>query len=491
MAGRSEPNPRNLVRVEGVDRTFHRGRILFVLMLPLFASMLAVSAINVALPTINAGLGATSTDLQWLLAGYALAFGVLQIPAGRLGDVTGRGMWFVVGLAVFTLSSLACALAPDPLVLNAFRLVQGLGAGIFMPQTTGMIQQYFSGGGRAKAFGLFGITVSASVAVGPLLTGTIISLFGERVGWRVSFLVNVPIGLVGIVLALLWFPFETERARRKERGVRPRIDLDPVGAVLVTAAAFSLMWPFMAHGGPATWLVLPVGVVLLWVWVLWERRYLARGGDPMVDLALFRFRSFSVQTGVSALLMLGATSVFVTVALFMQNGLHMSAFATGLIGLPNAVVSAVAAWWSGRHAMAHGRRIVVAGLLSHVVGTLGTLGVIAATAYGLSAWWLLVTLAFGGLGMGLIGSANQTLSMSDVPRHNGGTAGGVKSTAERVATAMGNATMTAVFFSVTAAAGHRTGAVATLAVIATIVGCSLLLASLDLRHERTAAPAGR
>ena len=199
--------------------------------------------------------------------------------------------------------------------------------------------------------------------------------------------------------------------------------------------------------------------------MLWERRYLARGGDPMVDLALFRFRSFSVQTGVSALLMLGATSVFVTVALFMQNGLHMSAFATGLIGLPNAVVSAVAAWWSGRHAMAHGRRIVVAGLLSHVVGTLGTLGVIAATAYGLSAWWLLVTLAFGGLGMGLIGSANQTLSMSDVPRHNGGTAGGVKSTAERVATAMGNATMTAVFFSVTAAAGHRTGAVATLAVV--------------------------
>ncbi len=480
-------NPRNIIRVPGVDRIFRRDRVLAVILMPMFASMLAVSALNVALPTIGSGLGASSTDLQWLLVGYALSFGVVQIPAGRLGDVTGRGTWFVIGVGLFSLASLACGLAPNAALLNAARLLQGLGSGIFQPQITGMIQQYYSGGGRARAYALFGMTISASVAVGPFLTGVIIDALGDAVGWRASFLLNVPVGLASIVLAVAWFPFETERSRRGR--ARQKLDLDPVGALLVTAGAFALMWPFMARGSLLWWLLLPAGALVLMAWVRWERSYAARGRDPMVDLALFSYPSFSFQTAVNSLLLLGGTSVFVTIALLMQGGLGMSALATGLIGLPNAALSAAAAWWSGRHAMASARALVVTGLACHIVGTLLTVAVIAS---GISIWWLLATLTLGGIGFGLIGSANQTLSLIDVPAVRSGSAGGVKATVERVAIAMGNAAMMAIFFGVTAASGHRTGAITTLTVIATIVSTSLILAAYDLRRRgRAVVPAER
>lgn len=480
MAEWFTPNPRNTISVPGVDRTFRRDLVLAILLLPMFASMLAVSSLNVALPSIGTGLGASSTDLQWLLSGYALAFGVVQIPAGRLGDVTGRGTWFVVGVALFTLSSTACGFAPDPTWLNVARLSQGLGAGIFLPQVNGMIQQYFSGGGRAKAYAFFGMTISASVAVGPFLTGVIIQTLGERLGWRVSFLLNVPVGVLALVLALLCFPFETERARRRMEGVRPPLDLDPVGALLVTGTSFAVMWPFLTRGSVWWWALLPVGGLLLWAWVAWERAYAARGGEPMVDLALFNFPSFSFQTAINSFLLLGGTSVFVTIALLMQGGLGMTAFATGVIGLPNAIVSAFAAWWSGRHAMRHGRLLVVVGLACHILHTLGTIVVIAT---GVSIWWLLGILVLGGIGFGLIGSPNQTLALIDVPEARAGSAGAVKATAERIAIAMGNASMMAVFFTVTAASGYRTGAVATLSVIAAIVACGLAFAVYDLRRR--------
>src|SRR5699024_6137176 len=122
-------------------------------------------------------------------------FGVALIPAGRAGDVLGRGSLFVVGAAIFTLASLACELAPNPLVLNLARIVQGLGAGVLAPQVTGMIQQYFHGGGRARAFALFGVVIAGSVAVGPILAGAVIELVGPETGWRWAFFTYLPVGL--------------------------------------------------------------------------------------------------------------------------------------------------------------------------------------------------------------------------------------------------------------------------------------------------------
>ncbi|MGO4957979.1 MFS transporter [Luteococcus sp. Sow4_B9] len=480
---------RNLISVPGTDRTFHRYKILAVLLVPLSMSLIAISSINVALSSIGVGLGASSTDLQWVLSGYALAFGVCLVPAGRLGDVMGRGTLHIIGLALFTLGSLACGLATDPLVLNLARVIQGVGAGLFNPQTMGMIQQYFSGQGRAKAFSLFGMVVSVSVAIGPVFAGTIIRLLGPAAGWRWSFLAIVPMGVVGIVLALWWLPFETERARRAasrnadvKMPERKKLDLDPVGALLLTGAILGIMMPFTLKGNPSFWLLLPAALVLLLIWVRWEGRYKRRGGEPMVDLALFRYSSFTLGTMTSTFQFLGSTSIFVTVAMFLQTGLHASAFAAGLIGLPNALASAWAAMWSGRRALRMGRPIVIGSLLLMVASLLASIVVVWAVGrFGLSFWWLLLTLGTLGLGMGAIGSANQTLTMQNVPIHAGGTAGGVKSAAERTATAIGNAMITAVYFGVTAAKGPTAGFMAAYLVI-----CAILLtaAAVAIRDRK-------
>lgn len=481
---------RNVITVEQTDRTFHRYKILAVLLVPVAMSLIQISSINVALSSIGVGLDASSSHLQWVLSGYALSFGVTLVPAGRLGDVFGRGTLHVAGLTLFTLASLGCGLATGPFMLNGARLLQGLGAGLFNPQTMGMIQQYFSGQGRARAFSLLGMVVSVSVAIGPVFAGTIIRTVGAENGWRWSFLLMVPLGLVGILLALRWLPFETERARRAarrrppeadpQRGARTHVDLDPVGALLLTLAILGVMLPFTLKSGGMVWALVPAALAVLWVWVRWEARHKARGGDPMVDLALFRHSSFTMGTATSAVQFLGATSIFVTVAMYLQNGLHASAFAAGLIGLPNAAASAWSAMWSGRHALRMGRPIIVGGLLLCALGVLGSLVVVwLVDSHHLSFWWLLLTLGLSGLGVGAIGSANQTLSLQDVPVHSGGTAGGVKSAAERTATAIGNAMITAVYFGVTASQGAARGCMAAYAVIVVVLLAATGLAVRD------------
>lgn len=495
--GRVQPTDRNVIRVEGTDRVFHRLKILVVLLLPLAMSLMAVSSVNVALNTIEAGLGATSSDLQWILSGYALAFGITLIPGGRAGDVLGRGSFFVLGLTVFVLASLACGLAPTPAFLNVARLVQGIGAGLFNPQIIGMIQQYYTGAGRARAFALFGLTISVSVAVGPILAGSIINAVGPDWGWRWAFLANIPLGVLGIVLALAWFPFGKERrllaARRAARAGGPvppdaapaRVDLDPVGSVLVAAAVLSVMYPFMEHDNPLIWGLLVVAVLLVWAWVGWERRYRAAGRDPMVDVELFSFRSFSNGTLIAGVMFMGVTSTFVVVALFLQSALQVSPLAVGLIGLPNAIASAWASVWSGRHVMTNGRRIVVGALGTMAAGALLSIGAVwLIVRLDVSFWILAAPLTLIGLGMGAMGSANQTLSLEDVPPAYGGTAGGVKQTVERVGTAIGNAMITGIFFAAHALQGWPTAFAVAFGAIAAFLLAAMALAIRDERYHR-------
>ncbi|MDN5570706.1 MAG: MFS transporter [Propionibacteriaceae bacterium] len=476
---------RDEIRIEGRDRVFDRRRVLFVLLLAMAMSLMAVSSVNVALPTIEEGLGASASDIQWVLSGYALAFGITLIPAGRAGDVLGRGSWFIVGMVVFVLASLACGLASDPLALNAARLVQGVGAGIYSPQVTGMIQQYFSGGGRARAFSLLGFVVAASVAVGPVLSGTIIEAVGHTHGWRWTFFTYLPVGVLGIVLAALWFPFETERRLRAAGRVgRPRVDLDPVGTALMALAVTGLMFPFMARSAWA-WLLLPLALVVLWGWVQWERRYTAAGHEPLIDLELFRYRSFRNGIAVSGSVFLGVTSTFVVVAIFLQSGLGAGALAAGMIGLPNAILSGFAAIYTVRFVMEHGRRLVIIAIGVMIASTLVSLLVaLLIESAGISFWWLAAPLAFIGLGMGALGSANQTLSMQDIPPVHGGAASGLKQTVERIATAMGNAVITGVFFLTVGLADWVDAFVAAFAAVTVCLTLALLLAVGDARQHR-------
>lgn len=484
------PTNRDLIRIEGSERIFDRRRILLVLLIPLSMSLMAVSSTNVALPSIQIGISASEADLQWVLSGYALVYGITLVPSGRAGDVLGRGRFFIIGISLFTLASLICGLALTPPVLLAARVAQGIGAGILSPQITGMITQYFSGQGRAKAFALFGVVVSASVAVGPLLAGGIIEAFGPAIGWRASFIVNVLFGVAAIVLALAWFPFDTERRRRAARlageALDRHIDLDPVGAALLAGGVLTIMLPFVLKR-PSAFALLALGAALIWVWVRWEAAYKARGHAPMVDLALFRHRSFSAATAISTIQFLASPSIFVIIALYLQRDLGTSAFITGMVGLPNAIASGLLAMVAGRYALSRGRSLQIVGLSTIIAGIVMATLVVAAFDQRVSIIAISAALALMGVGQGIMGSVNQTLSLAEVPPSAGGTAGGVKQTGERVATGIGQAIFTAIFFGV-AAHDWSTGLVRAYLAITAVISIALVVAIIDRRTQGPGVP---
>ncbi len=476
----------NVIRVPGTDRVFYRGRILVVLLSILAMTMMAISAINVALPSITESIGASNSDVQLMLSGYALAFGLVLVGAGRAGDVIGRSSVFLAGVALFTLASLVCATISEPQWMNAMRIVQGVGAGLATPQVNGMIVQYFHGQRRAWAFSLFGLVVSVSVAIAPLLTGLLINSLGPNIGWRASFLWNVPIGLLTIVLGARWLPFGPERRRRlaKRRGefVPTRLDLDPLGMLLLSLIVLAVMLPFMLHSSSGFLLLLAVPL-LSWAWIRWERSYAIAGHDPMVNLKLFEIRSFTHSTIISGVQFLGATSIFVVIALHLQDGLGAAALAAGIVGLPNAVASAISSLWSGRHVITSGRTIVIWGFVCSIIG------LVAAVAMSwlmdgdtpvLHYMWLSMPLILCGIGIGAINTCNQALSQEDIPANIGGTAGAVKQVAERIGTAVGNAMITAVLFSVLPIS-WTAGFTAAFGVIIVLQVVGLVLAIVDKR----------
>jgi MFS family permease len=249
-----------------VDAT--RWRAFSVCLVAAFMTLLDVSIVNVALPSIRTGLQASQTQLQWIVSGYALAFGLVLVPAGRLGDLHGRRTVFVSSLALFTAASAGCGLARSAAWLIVARLVQGVAGGMLNPQVSGFVQELFTGPRRGRAFGLQGSVIGLSTAVGPLAGGGLISLFGVERGWRSVFFVNVPIGLVAIMLAIRLLPVSAGSGRRES--------LDPVGMILLGAGTGLLLLPLVEErtGGAALiWRLMPASAAVLIVFVLWERRH--------------------------------------------------------------------------------------------------------------------------------------------------------------------------------------------------------------------------
>lgn len=474
-----------------------RWRILAVLLGVIFMTLIGVSIVNVALPSIQRGLGAHQSDLQWVLSGYALTFGVILVAAGRAGDLMGRGGLFLVGVGIFTVSSIAAGFAPDAMWLNAARFAQGIGSGLLSPQGIGMIQQYFRGDERGRAFGYFGTVVGFSVAIGPVLGGFLIEAGGPDIGWRLTFLVNVPIGITAMVLGLKWFPkplFRRPPARVSHGSLRAESwlsSLDPIGSVLLGLAILAILYPFMeSRGSTMSWALLPVGVVLVWLWVAWERRCTRLGHSPMVDLDIFRTSSFSNGTVIMTLYFMGMTSVWVLVALYVQEGEGKTAFEAGLFGIPAALLSAYAAHWSGHRVNQYGRKIVIGGLVLGLLGLAASIAVVLLHEwFEVSVWWLLLSLSFIGLAQGAVISPNQALTLAEVPLAYAGSSGAIMQTGQRIGTAVGIAVITAAVFSSLAMWSWAIAVVIGFSLIAVVILVALAVAFKDQRDREKSASA--
>ncbi|MBY8879425.1 MFS transporter [Actinacidiphila acidipaludis] len=439
MTGEVKPG-RTIPAPDGHDR---RWPALAVCLAAGFMTLLDVSIVNVAVPSIRTGLDASQGALQWVLSGYALMCGLLLVPAGRLGDVRSRRAVFLTGLALFTAMSALAGAAQNESWLVAARLVQGVAGGVLVPQVSGFIQQMFRGPERGRAFGLLGATIGVSTALGPLLGGLLIEAFGPQEGWRWVFYVNLPIGLVALPLAHRLLPGPAPR-----EGGRRRSDLDPVGVVLLGSGTAVLLLPFMEQEewhGPQKWLLVPLALLVLAVFTAWERHY-ARERDPLVDLRLFRQRSYGLGVLLSLLYFAGFTSVFFILTLYLQNGLHYSALLAGLSIIPFALGSVATAAVGGRIVGRLGRPLVATGLTTVLVGLLGTALAVQLDPGRSVGWATAAPLLLAGLGSGLVVAPNQTLTLHEVPVARAGSAGGVLQTAQRIGSAAGIAAVGSVFF---------------------------------------------
>lgn len=427
--------------------------MLLVLLMPLFLALMSVSVVNVALPAIEAGLQASTADLQWVLAGYTLTFGVVLVAAGRAGDLWGRKPLFVVGIAVYVLGSLISGLAADPVILNLSRLLTGVGAGLFNPQIIGVIQTLFTGRARGKAYGLFGTVIGLGVAVGPVMGGLLMGALGPEWGWRATFLVNVPVGVAAIILAVRWLrPPTRTTADQVPGGLRY---LDPVGVILLAAATVALMVPFMIPG--MLWsLGVAAGVLVLW-WA-WELRVRARAAQtgvyPMVDPRLFSRASFSFGTVQMTLYMSAMPAAFAVITLFTQEGLGYSALVAGLVTLPSALVVTASSTWVGSQVHRCGPWFVFAGGGLSVLTGLGLWWAFPRIASGEVAFWVLpALLVFQGATQALVLTSAQVIMMDDIRPHEAGSASGVGQTIQRVGTSIGMTAVTGVYFAGLAVGG--------------------------------------
>lgn len=474
---RDEPDPR-------------RWKALAVCLVVGFMTLLDVSIVNVALPSIQTGIHASEAELSWVISGYALTFGLFLVPAGRFGDARGRRTAFLVGLTLFTLASAACGLAPDALSLVVSRLVQGIAGGMLTPQVSGLIQQLFRGAERGKAFGLFGTTIGVSTAVGPLLGGLLIQGFGVHSGWRWVFFVNLPIGVVAFVLGLRLLPVLPHDQRTSLRG-----NFDPLGVVLLGLGVFSLLLPLVQEQqwkGNGKWLLMPVAAVLLAAFVLWEWRKERRDAAPLVDLRLFQQRSYTFGSLVGLVYFAGFTTIFFIFTLFLQNGLKYSALEAGLAVTPFAVGSALTAGFGGRQVHKYGRRMVALGLVLVAVGLGGSVLAVHQVPGHHVGFATAAPLLLAGLGSGLVISPNQTITLSEVPVRMAGSAGGVLQTGQRIGSAAGIAVVSSVFFSRVAetkgdwAQAFESGVLTALGFIL----FALVIAGCDLWTDRRARATG-
>ncbi|MGN5377879.1 MFS transporter [Streptomyces lasalocidi] len=317
-----------------------RWKALAVCLTAAFMTLLDTSIVNVALPSVERGLHADEAELSWVMSGYALAYGLCLVPAGRLGDMRGRRQTFLTGLALFTLASAACGLSSGAAWLVLFRLLQGASAALIAPQTAALIQQMFQGPERARAFGMMGSTIGISTAVGPLAGGLLIQASGGPEGWRWVFYVNLPIGVAVFCAALRLLPRSPGSPGRRGEG------FDLLGVLLLGAGVLALMLPLVQNQQwheRSKWALLPAGACLLAAFWVWERHQGRRGRAPLIDLGLFRLRSFTLGALLSLVYFGGFTTLFFVYTLFLQNSMGYGALAAGLSSMPFALGAAVGA----------------------------------------------------------------------------------------------------------------------------------------------------
>ncbi|UQI43229.1 MFS transporter [Streptomyces sp. HU2014] len=417
---------------------------LAVVMTASFMDLVDVTIVNIAMPSIQRDIGASFSVLQWLSEGYALAFAIGLITGGRLGDIYGRKKIFLLGIGGFTLASMLCGVVSDPQLLVAARVLQGLMGALMVPQVLSIIHVTFPAHERGKVFGMFGAVVGLGAVSGPLLGALLTQWNILGLEWRPIFLINLPVGIAGLILG---------RRFIVESKAPKALKLDLVGMVLASVALLMLLYPLTQgreHDWPLWGFVSMAGSLPMFVaFVAYERHKTRKDGSPLVELSLFKVKSFAGGVGVQ--LAFGVTTgiFFMVWTMYMQIGLGWSALRAGLTGIPFSVAVSTAAGMSVQKLVPRfGRKVLQAGALVMAAGVL--IYIWEADHYGadIASWQMALPLIVMGAGMGLVVSPITDAILSEVPREHAGSASGLINTTMQLGNAVGLGLVSVAFFSV-------------------------------------------
>jgi EmrB/QacA subfamily drug resistance transporter len=429
-----------------LHRTRHISRqwaALPILLAGAFMVVLDFFIVNVALPSIATDLGAGESSLEWVVAGYGLAFAAFLITAGRLGDDIGRRRVYVIGLALSTAASAACGLAPSPTTLVLARVGQGVAGAIVMPQVLSIIGVTYKDGEYVRALSAYGVALGLAAVGGQVIGGALVETDVAGLGWRGCCLINVPIGLAALALAPRLVP---------ESRAPQRASLDLVGSATLAAGLVAILLPLIEgrqHGWPGwTWVSLAAAPMILGAFVLHQMRRRGRGRTPLLELGLFRERAFSA--GLLTQLFLAATqaSFFVYLALYLQQGRKLDPLEAGLVSTTLALAYVVVSGPAPRLTERYGRTVVAAGGASLAAGLALLALATADVGVGGSILVLVPGLALVGAGIGLCFTPLTSTVLGGIDTARVGAASGAMSTMQQVGYALGVAVTGVVFFGV-------------------------------------------
>ena len=418
--------------------------VLAVLCLGLFMILLDGTIVNIAIPHIQSYYDTTYSNIEWVMNAYILAFAVLLVPMGRFGDLWGRRRLFLAGMVLFTLGSLACGLAPSIYLLIAFRVLQGIGGAAMMPSTLSIIATVFAPEKRGAAMGVWGGVSGLASGLGPVLGGIIIQYVtwpAVADSWRWIFLVNIPVGIAGVLLTLRLVP-ESKNPTAVE-------SLDLPGVGLLSASLFCLTFALIEgqnYGWTSATIVgLFAGAAVAFLLFFWREH---RVRQPLIDFSLFRSLNFAAGNATGLLLSAAMMGAFFTIPIFLQSVLGFSAIKAGLVMAPMSVVIIFAAPVAGILSDRLGSKwIVAAGMFLLAVGLAWMAGLIPGVekiSPATTSASLIVPFLISGIGIGFAVAPVTSAVMATAPRDRVGNASGVLSTMRQVGSLMGIAVLGAV-----------------------------------------------
>lgn len=413
-----------------------------ILLIANFMNLIDVTIVNVALPSMREGLGATDSQIEWVIAVYILAFALGLLPFGRLGDILGRTRLFLWGVAGFTAASALCGLAPNIEFLIAARAIQGLAGAMMTPQVLAIATVTFPPHERGQAFSLFGLSAGLASVCGPILGGALISanLFG--LDWQPIFLVNIPIGIAAVVAGWFLIPRLPGHAALRN---------DYVGIVLFGLGIVAVVFPIVegrAYGWPAwAFAMIAAGLGLLVAFVLWTRSRAASGAPQLLNFDLITNKQFMFGAFVVTVFASGIPGMFMVISLLLQGGFDFTPLQSGLTNTPFSVGVLIASAIAGRFGARYLRaRLALAGaLLSFGIGWLHFY--IAGVTDGIDSLAFLPPLLIAGIGLGLGFSSLFQLVLANVPPRDAGAGSGALQAFQQVGGALGVAIIGEIFFT--------------------------------------------